>query len=55
MTTMLTALSNSSSLLSGNIEFTIDCGHDVNTVVIWNMDVLGIVGEFLGVQPATRS
>ena len=35
----------------GNIEFTIDRGRDVDAAVVRNMDVLGIVAEFLGVQP----
>ncbi|KAG6370548.1 hypothetical protein JVT61DRAFT_11337 [Boletus reticuloceps] len=36
----------------GNIEFTIDRGRDVDTAVVRNVDVLGIVAEFLGVQPS---
>jgi myosin heavy subunit len=34
----------------GNIEFTIDCGHDVDAAVVRNVDVLGIIAEFLGVH-----
>ncbi|KAG6380450.1 P-loop containing nucleoside triphosphate hydrolase protein [Boletus reticuloceps] len=36
----------------GNIEFTIDRGRDVDAAVVRNVDVLGIVAEFLGVQPS---
>jgi len=36
----------------GNIEFTVDRGRDVDAAVIRNVDVLGIVAEFLGVQPS---
>ncbi|KAG6379400.1 P-loop containing nucleoside triphosphate hydrolase protein [Boletus reticuloceps] len=36
----------------GNIEFTIDRGRDVDVAVVRNVDVLGIVAEFLGVQPS---
>jgi chitin synthase len=36
----------------GNIKFTIDRGHDVDAAVIRNVDVLGIIAEFLGVQPS---
>ncbi|KAF8416231.1 P-loop containing nucleoside triphosphate hydrolase protein [Boletus edulis BED1] len=35
----------------GNIEFIIDRGRDVDAAVVRNVDVLGIVAEFLGVQP----
>ena len=35
----------------GNIEFTVDRGRDVDAAVVRNVDVLGIVAEFLGVQP----
>ncbi|KAG6377815.1 myosin head-domain-containing protein [Boletus reticuloceps] len=37
----------------GNIEFTIDRSCDVDAAVIRNVDVLGIVAEFLGIQPST--
>ncbi|KAG6376338.1 P-loop containing nucleoside triphosphate hydrolase protein [Boletus reticuloceps] len=36
----------------GNIKFTIGRGHDVDAAVTQNVDVLGIVAEFLGVQPS---
>ena len=36
----------------GNVEFTIDRGRDVDAAVVRNVDVLGIVAEFLGVQPS---
>ncbi|KAG9310142.1 glycosyltransferase family 2 protein [Chiua virens] len=36
----------------GNLEFTIDRGRDVDAAVVRNMDLLGIVAEFLGVQPS---
>ncbi|KAF8551364.1 P-loop containing nucleoside triphosphate hydrolase protein, partial [Imleria badia] len=36
----------------GNIEFTIDHGRDMDAAVVQNMDVLGIIAEFLGVQPS---
>ena len=36
----------------GNIEFTVDRGRDVDAAVVRNVDVLGIVAEFLGVQPS---
>ncbi|KAF8124223.1 P-loop containing nucleoside triphosphate hydrolase protein [Boletus edulis] len=36
----------------GNIEFTINHGCDMDAAVVRNMDVLGIVAEFLGVQPS---
>ncbi|KAF8428889.1 P-loop containing nucleoside triphosphate hydrolase protein [Boletus edulis BED1] len=36
----------------GNIEFIIDRGRDVDAAVVRNVDVLGIVAEFLGVQPS---
>ncbi|KAH7883110.1 glycosyltransferase family 2 protein [Phlebopus sp. FC_14] len=36
----------------GNLEFTIDRGRDVDAAVVRNGDALGIVAEFLGVQPS---
>ncbi|KAF8433780.1 P-loop containing nucleoside triphosphate hydrolase protein [Boletus edulis BED1] len=36
----------------GNIEFIIDRGRDVDAAVVRNVDVLGIVAEFLGIQPS---
>ncbi|KAF8141128.1 P-loop containing nucleoside triphosphate hydrolase protein [Boletus edulis] len=36
----------------GNIEFTIDRGRDMDTAVVRGVDVLGIVTEFLGIQPS---
>ncbi|KAF8836252.1 glycosyltransferase family 2 protein [Paxillus ammoniavirescens] len=36
----------------GNLEFTVDRGRDVDAAVVRNVDVLGIVAEFLGVQPS---
>ena len=36
----------------GNLEFTIDRGRDLDAAVVRNVDVLGIVAEFLGVQPS---
>ncbi|KAF8419839.1 P-loop containing nucleoside triphosphate hydrolase protein [Boletus edulis BED1] len=36
----------------GNIEFIIDRGRDVDAAVVRNVDVFGIVAEFLGVQPS---
>ncbi|KAG6379225.1 myosin head-domain-containing protein [Boletus reticuloceps] len=36
----------------GNIELTMDRGRDVDAAVVRNVDVLGIVAEFLGVQPS---
>jgi len=36
-----------------NIEFTINRGCNVDATVICNMDVLGIIAEFLGVQSST--
>ncbi|KAI9567246.1 P-loop containing nucleoside triphosphate hydrolase protein [Boletus coccyginus] len=36
----------------GNIEFTVDRGRDVNAAVVCNIDALGIIAEFFGVQPS---
>ncbi|KAG6369413.1 hypothetical protein JVT61DRAFT_14896 [Boletus reticuloceps] len=36
----------------GNMEFTIDCGRDVDAAVVRNVDVPDIVAKFLGVQPS---
>jgi hypothetical protein len=36
----------------GNIEFTLDCGRDVDAAVVRNVDVLNIIAEFLGIQPS---
>ncbi|KAF8436595.1 hypothetical protein L210DRAFT_3632023 [Boletus edulis BED1] len=36
----------------GSIEFTIDCGRDMDAAVIRNGDVLGIVAGFLGAWPS---
>ncbi|KAF8436549.1 hypothetical protein L210DRAFT_3647870 [Boletus edulis BED1] len=36
----------------GSIEFTIDCGRDMDAAVVRNGDVLGIVAGFLGAWPS---
>ncbi|KAI9569827.1 hypothetical protein HD554DRAFT_2019823, partial [Boletus coccyginus] len=46
-------LTATSILHLGNIEFTIDRGHDVDATIVRNINVLDIIVKFLGVQPST--
>ena len=36
----------------GNLEFTIDCSHDVDAAIVRNMDTLALIADFLEVQPS---
>ena len=38
------------AILHGNLKFTIDHSHDVDATVVCNVDALGIVARFLGIQ-----
>jgi chitin synthase len=36
----------------GNLEFTVDWGHDVDAAIVHNQDVLALVAKLLGITPS---